>query len=133
MPTTDSRVRLDKWLWAARFFKTRALAAAAIDGGKVQLNGERAKRAKPVQAGDTLRIRHGTCEHTVVVRALSESRGPATRAAELYEETRESVEARERMALQLKTLNAAFSDTGERPTKRDRRRLEEFRRRGGAG
>lgn len=129
MPATDSRVRLDKWLWAARFFKTRALAAEAIDGGKVQLNGERAKRAKPVQAGDTLRIRHGTYEYTVVVRALSESRGPATRAAELYEETPESVEARERMALQLKSLNAAFSDTGERPTKRDRRKLDDFRKR----
>ena len=83
----DGRVRLDKWLWAARFFKTRALAAEAVEGGKVQVNGERPKRARPLQLGDQVRIRLGPYEHTVEVRDLSAHRGPAARAAELYEET----------------------------------------------
>ena len=73
----DSKVRLDKWLWAARFYKTRSLAAEAIAGGKVQVNGERVKRAKPLQVGDEVRIRLGPYEHQIVVRELSERRGPA--------------------------------------------------------
>jgi ribosome-associated heat shock protein Hsp15 len=77
----DERVRLDKWLWAARFFKTRALAAEAVAGGKVQVNGDRAKRARPVQTGDEVRVRHGPYDHVVVVRALSARRGPASAAA----------------------------------------------------
>src|SRR5215218_1431268 len=84
------RVRLDKWLWAARFFKTRSQAAEAIEGGKVQVAGERVKRAKLVQAGDELRIRLGPYEHVVLVRGVSERRGPASVAAQLYEETAES-------------------------------------------
>ena len=83
----DGRVRLDKWLWAARFYKTRGLASEAIAGGKVQVNGDRAKRARAVQPGDEIRIRLGPYEHHVVVRALSARRGPASAAAELYEET----------------------------------------------
>src|SRR5215211_3437272 len=82
----DGRVRLDKWLWAARFFKTRALASEAVAGGKVQVNGDRAKRARPLQVGDEVRVRQGPYEHFVVVRALSSHRGPAAAAAELYEE-----------------------------------------------
>ena len=85
------KVRLDKWLWAARFFKTRALAATAIETGKVEVNGERAKRAKALQVGDSLRIRIGPYNHIVTVRALSENRGPAPVAAKLYEETEESL------------------------------------------
>src|SRR5437764_14974830 len=81
------KVRLDKWLWAARFFKTRALAATAIETGKVEVNGERAKRAKLLQVGDSLRIRLGPYYHVVTVRGLSEHRGPASIAATLYEET----------------------------------------------
>ena len=98
-------VRLDKWLWAARFYKTRSLASEAIEGGKVQVNGDRAKRARPVQLGDEIRVRQGPYEYHVVVRELSERRGPAAEAAELYEERPESRSAREAMALQLKTLH----------------------------
>jgi ribosome-associated heat shock protein Hsp15 len=119
----DGRVRLDKWLWAARFYKTRGLASEAIAGGKVQVNGDRAKRARPVQPGDELRIRQGQYEHHVVVRALSARRGPASVAAELYEETPASRAAREAMALQLKSLHAAFVPDKGRPTKKDRREL----------
>src|SRR5678815_2580905 len=102
--TTDdvTRVRLDKWLWAARFFKTRALAATAIETGKVEVNGERAKRAKQLQVGDSLRIRIGPYHHLVTVRAVSENRGPAPVAAQLYEETEEGRKAREAMQLQVK-------------------------------
>jgi ribosome-associated heat shock protein Hsp15 len=119
----DGRVRLDKWLWAARFYKTRGLASEAVDGGKVQVNGDRAKRARPVQPGDEVRIRQGPYEHHVVVRALSARRGPASAAAELYEETPASRAAREAMALQLKSLHAAFVPDKGRPTKKDRREL----------
>ena len=119
----DARVRLDKWLWATRFYKTRALASEAIAGGKVQVNGDRAKRAHPVQPGDEIRIRQGPYEHHVVVRALSSRRGPASAAAELYEETPASRAAREAMALQLKSLHAAFVPDKGRPTKKDRREL----------
>ena len=119
----DARVRLDKWLWATRFYKTRALASEAIAGGKVQVNGDRAKRARAVQPGDEIRIRLGPYEHHVVVRALSGRRGPASAAAELYEETPASRAAREAMALQLKSLHAAFVPDKGRPTKKDRREL----------
>jgi ribosome-associated heat shock protein Hsp15 len=128
MSTDLDSTRLDKWLWAARFFKTRGLAAGAIDGGKVQVNGERAKRAKAVRPGDQVRVRHGPVEYLVLVRAVAERRGSAAVAHELYEEFAESREARERLAIQLKSLNAAFPSEGIRPTKRDRRRLERFRR-----
>ncbi|MDQ6736604.1 MAG: RNA-binding S4 domain-containing protein, partial [Gemmatimonadota bacterium] len=87
--------RLDKWLWAARFFKTRALAAEAIDGGKVHLNGERVKRSKAVKAGDQVSVRLGVYEHRVKVMLLSDRRGPATVAATLYEELPESRAARD--------------------------------------
>ena len=124
---TSERVRLDRWLWAARFYKTRGLAAEAIDGGKVQVNGERAKRAKQVGVRDTIRVRQGPYEFQVVVQGLAERRGSAAVAAELYQETPESREGRERRALELKSINAAFVDEAARPTKRDRRRLERFR------
>ena len=123
----DGRVRLDKWLWAARFFKTRSLAAEAIAGGKVQVNGDRAKRARPVQIGDRIRVRVGPYEHDIVVRALSGRRGPATVAAELYEETPESLAARQTLAVQLKSLHSAFGPDRGRPTKRDRREMERWK------
>jgi ribosome-associated heat shock protein Hsp15 len=127
----EHRTRLDKWLWAARFYKTRALAAEAIAGGKVQVNGDRAKRARPLQVGDQVRVRQGPYEYFVIVRELSDRRGPASTAQGLYQETPESREARERLALQLKTVHAAFIPDRGRPTKRDRRELEKFRRREG--
>jgi ribosome-associated heat shock protein Hsp15 len=123
----DARVRLDKWLWAARFFKTRSLAAEAIAGGKVQVNGDRAKRARPLQVGDEIRVRLGPYEHHIVVRALSPRRGPAAAAAELYEERADSIAAREALALQLKSLHAAFAPEKGRPTKRDRREIERWK------
>src|ERR671928_872532 len=97
-----TRVRLDKWLWAARFFKTRGLAAQAIETGKVEVNGERAKRAKHLQVGDELRIRIGPYHHIVEVRAISERRGPASVAAELFQETEESRKGREAMQMQMR-------------------------------
>ena len=123
-------VRLDRWLWAARFFKTRALAVEAIDGGKVQVDGNRVKRAKVIRTGNEIRIRQGPYEQIVIVRDLSERRGPATEAATLYEETSASKDARERIAFQLKAVHAAFvQDENVRPTKRDRRQIDRLRRR----
>ncbi len=125
---SEHRVRLDKWLWAARFFKTRALAVEAIEGGKVQVNGGRAKRAKMLRVGDEVRVRQGPFEFHLVVRQLSERRGPASVAAGLYDERAEGREARERLALQLKLAPPAFAyEEKGRPTKRDRRTLERFR------
>ena len=117
------KVRMDKWLWAARFYKTRSLAADAIAGGKVQLNGERAKPAKTVKLGDQLRIRTAANEFIITVRALSERRGSASVAAALYEETPESRAARERVAEQKRFAANITYDWG-RPTKRDRRLLD---------
>src|SRR3954469_22099444 len=113
--TSVGKVRIDKWLWAARFYKTRALAAEAIAGGKVQVNGERVKRAKPLQVGDDVRIRQGPYEHQVVVRDLSDRRGPAVQAAALYEEKAESRAAREALAVQLKNLHSVFLPDRGRP------------------
>jgi ribosome-associated heat shock protein Hsp15 len=127
MTENDDRVRLDKWLWAARFYKTRSLAAEAIEGGKVQVNGDRVKRAKPVQIGDEVRVRQSPFEHLVTVLALSDRRGPAVEAARLYEEKPESKKAREAMALQLKSLHAAFVPERGRPTKKDRREIQKLK------
>lgn len=121
------RVRIDKWLWAARFFKTRSLATEAVDGGKVELNGERAKPAKLVKEGDEIRLRVGPYEHVLVVRALGERRGPASVAQTLYEETEASRAAREKLSAQLKMAPAAFVyEEKGRPTKKDRRELSRF-------
>ena len=127
--TEEERVRVDKWLWAARFFKTRSLASEAVAGGKVEVNGERAKPAKPVRPGDEVRFRTGPYEYVLVVRGLAERRGSATVAATLYEERAESRAARERVAGQLRLGAAAWTyEEKGRPTKRDRRALERFRR-----
>jgi len=120
-------VRLDKWLWAARFFKTRSLATEAVAGGKVDVNGERAKPSKPVKPGDEVRLRVGPYEHILIVRELGERRGPAAVAATLYEETAASRAERERLAAQLKMAPAAFVyEEKGRPTKKDRRDLARF-------
>ena len=122
------RVRIDKWLGAARFFKTRSLAADAVSGGKVLVGGERVKPAKLLQVGDEVRLRLGPYEHVVLVRALSERRGPATVAATLYEETAASRAARDKLADQLRMAPATFVyEEKGRPTKRDRRDLERLR------
>ncbi len=122
------RVRVDKWLWAARFFKTRSLAAEAIGAGKVLVGGERVKPAKLLQAGDEVRLRLGPYEHVVIVRGLSERRGPASVAATLYAETSASRETREKLAEQLRMAPAAFVyEEKGRPTKRDRREIDRFR------
>jgi ribosome-associated heat shock protein Hsp15 len=123
----DSAVRLDTWLWAARFFKTRAMAAQAVDGGKVEVNGARAKRAKAVQVGDRLRVRKGPFDYYLVVRGLSERRGPAAGAAALYEEDPERKQARQRLADQLR-IAPAFRYQGKgRPTKKERREIERLK------
>ena len=122
-------MRIDKWLWAARFFKTRSLAAAAVDGGHVEVNGERAKPAKQVKEGDELRIRINPYTHVVRVRGLSERRGPASQARELYQETEESRRERERLAEQRRLAPVPAYEEGGRPTKRDRRDLARVKRR----
>lgn len=124
------RVRLDKWLWAARFFKTRALAAGAIESGKVEVNGERAKRAKQLQVGDSVRIRLGPYHYLIAVLAVSERRGPASVARTLYEENAEGRKAREALQLQVKAAQSASGYTQGRPTKKDRREIEKVRRKG---
>ena len=125
--TEATRVRLDRWLWAARFFKTRALAAAAIGGGKVEVNGERAKRAKPIAVGDRLRIRRGPFEYLVAVLALSEHRGPPATAASLYSEAADGKARRERLAEQLRVAPSLRYEGKGRPTKKDRRDIEKLR------
>jgi ribosome-associated heat shock protein Hsp15 len=130
--TDQARVRVDKWLWAARFYKTRSLASEAVAGGKVEVNGERAKPAKLLRPGDEIRCRQGPYEYVLVVRALAERRGPASAAALLYEERPESRTARERVAEQLKLGARAWTyEEKGRPTKRNRRALDRFRRGGG--
>jgi ribosome-associated heat shock protein Hsp15 len=125
------RVRLDKWLWAARFYRTRALAAEAIDGGKVDVNDERARRARLVGPGDQVRVRKPPFEQVVTVMAASEQRGPASVAAGLYEESAASRAAREALAAQLRAQGPpAFRDQG-RPSKKERRDLDRWRDRGG--
>ncbi|HEU4720633.1 MAG TPA: S4 domain-containing protein [Gemmatimonadaceae bacterium] len=125
---SQGRVRIDKWLWAARFFKTRSLAAEAIAAGKVEVGGERVKAAKPIQVGDEVRIRQGPYEHVVLVRGLSERRGPASVAVTLYEETSASIATRAKLAEQLRMAPAAFVyEEKGRPTKRDRREIDRFR------
>ncbi|MGH7538472.1 MAG: RNA-binding S4 domain-containing protein [Gemmatimonadales bacterium] len=123
----DSPVRLDKWLWAARMFKTRAAASQAIGAGKVEVNGAKAKRAKALHAGDRLRVRKGPDTLLLEVRALSERRGPAPEAAALYTEDPAAKAARERLALQLRVAPPPAYQGKGRPTKRDRRELERLR------
>jgi ribosome-associated heat shock protein Hsp15 len=123
------KVRLDKWLWAARFYKTRALSAEAIAGGKIEVNGDRAKRSKLIQSGDSMRIRMGPYEHIIDVTGVSSTRGSATIAATLYKETDASKKAREAMALHVRAMNANTGYDSGRPTKKDRRDIEKVRRR----
>jgi ribosome-associated heat shock protein Hsp15 len=126
-PKADA-VRLDRWLWAARFFKTRSLAAQAIGGGKVQVNGHRVKRAKSVHVGDEIRVRKGPFEQCVIVRDLSQRRGPAKEAQALYEETAESSLKRDTLATQIKSIPKPTFRMKGRPTKKERREIDRFKR-----
>jgi ribosome-associated heat shock protein Hsp15 len=120
------KVRIDKWLWAARFFKTRSLATTAIKGGKVAVNGQRAKPSRELEIGDTLTLRQGYDEKTVVVQELSDKRGPASIAQQLYQETADSIAKRESEKA-LRQQAAAQRPHGlGRPTKRQRRQIHRF-------
>ena len=122
----QTRLRIDKWLWAARFFKTRSLAADAVECGKVLVNDVRVKPAKAITAGDTLNIRLGPYHHVVEVLALSDKRGPAPQAQKLYCETEASRVQRAALAAELKAQPQPVFPGG-RPTKRDRRAIEKLR------
>ena len=122
-----ARVRLDKWLWAARFYKTRSLAKTAVDGGKVHLNGARAKPAKEIVPGDRLTVTRGEVEQTVTVVNVAERRGGAAIAATLYEETPESVDARERLRSERRMRAAGLTVPKSRPNKKQRRVLRELK------
>ena len=123
-----SGIRLDKWLWAARFFKTRSLATNALSGGKIKLNGAPTKPAREIKAGDRLDIFNGDTRWEVIVLALSEKRGPASEARLLYEETAESRAAREAEQRRRKFEVEPAADIHGRPTKRDRRQMDRFSR-----
>lgn len=126
--TDNAKVRLDKWLWAARFYKTRGLSSEAIDKGHVRLNGLPVKPAREVKPGDTLELRIGPDTRTIVVRALSNVRGPAPAAALLYEETAASLLQRSQAAEQRRLApEPGHGQTTGRPTKRDRRQIEDLR------
>lgn len=131
-PTSDrdekgeDAVRLDKWLWAARLFKTRQLAVEAIEGGKVQVNGQRTKPGRAIHPGVRLRIRKGSLEWEIEVLVLSRQRRPAPEAALLYAESVESRGRREALLRQRRELGLGADTPSERPTKRDRRRIERF-------
>ncbi|WP_353571335.1 S4 domain-containing protein [Candidatus Albibeggiatoa sp. nov. BB20] len=118
--TTQERTRLDKWLWAARFFKTRSVATDAISGGKVHVNSQRVKPSRDVHLGDEIQVRKGAIEWTVVVQKLNIQRRAATEAQEMYEETAESVKKREKDKQEQKSAGARQHGLG-RPTKRERR------------
>jgi len=121
------KLRLDKWLWAARFFKTRSLAKAAIDGGKVQLRGRRIKVSTEISVGDTLHIRQGWDEKVVVVKQLSDQRRGAPEARQLYQETAESIARREAEAAARKAAGGMIERPPRRPTKKQRRQIHRFR------
>ncbi|HZS30551.1 MAG TPA: S4 domain-containing protein [Gaiellaceae bacterium] len=122
------RVRIDKWLWAARFAKTRSSATELVLAGHVKVGGERVKPAREIAPGEVVEIRLGPTRRTVVVTGLADRRGPAKVAVTLYEETPESREERERLQLERRLARPLGADLGARPTKQDRRRLEALRR-----
>ncbi|WP_136807541.1 RNA-binding S4 domain-containing protein [Desulfosediminicola flagellatus] len=126
MSQTPDSVRIDKWLWAARFFKTRSIAAKAVNGGKVHHNGSRTKAAKVVEVGDKLVISKGPVEFAVTVLAVSPYRRPAVEARLLYEESEESIRERETQRDLRRMMNAGHSAPVGKPGKRDRRKIKEF-------
>ena len=117
------KIRIDKWLWVARFFKTRATAATAVNGGKVHVNGQRVKSSRPIQTGDQLVITRGQVQAVVEVVKLSDKRGPAKLAQDLYQETSESITKRELKSQQRKLLNASMPRSQGKPDKHQRRKI----------
>ena len=126
-PSDIEKVRIDRWLLAARFFKTRSRAVAALDGGKVQLNGSRAKRSRTVKVGDQIRVRKGPYEYHLTVKGLAVRRGPAAEAEKLYEEAEASIQARAEITAQMKAARPVEYRGKGRPTKKARRALDRFR------
>jgi ribosome-associated heat shock protein Hsp15 len=122
-----TRLRIDKWLWAARFFKTRSLAKAAIEGGKVQMDGQRVKVSKEIAPGDVLRIRQGWDDREVTVLALSDQRRGAPEARLLYEESAESIARREAEAEARRAAGGITPNPQRRPSKRERRQIHRFK------
>lgn len=127
MPENHPTVRLDSWLWAARFFKTRTLAAEAVDGGKVDVNGDRAKRSKAVKVGDAIGLRQGPYHYQLRVTGLADRRGPASVAATLYQEDATSLAARQALAAKLKLQAPIFFEGAGRPTKKQRREIDKWK------
>jgi ribosome-associated heat shock protein Hsp15 len=126
-PPTSEKVRLDKWLWAARFFKTRSLAKQAIDGGKVHYNAQRVKSGKHIELGATLTVRSGWDDKTITVTGISDKRRSASEAAALYNETNESIEKRAANAAQRKALSASAASMDSKPNKKQRRQIHRFK------
>jgi ribosome-associated heat shock protein Hsp15 len=126
MAEQDQPVRIDKWLWAARLFKTRGLAAAAAGGGKIEMNGERAKPSRSARAGDSITVRRGPYEWIVIVKNVARLRGPAAHAQVLYDETEESLRQRQTAAAQLQLERPPQIAAPGRPTKRDQRAISRF-------
>jgi ribosome-associated heat shock protein Hsp15 len=124
---TSGGVRIDKWLWAARFYKTRGLAADAVAGGKVEVNGQKPKPAKAVHPGDVVRVRMGPYEHLVTVKALSERRGPAAEAAKLYEEDAAAKARREKLAEQHRIAATAFAHGEGKPSRQEREAVRKLK------
>jgi len=128
MDETPNETRIDKWLWAARFFKTRSQATAAVSGGKVEVNGDAAKPARTVKVGDRVRLRLGPTEYRLTVTAIGERRGSAEVAQSLYVELPESLAERQRVASERRFASAPSYEEKGRPSKKDRRELERWRR-----
>jgi len=128
MAETPNETRIDKWLWAARFFKTRSQATAAVSGGKVEVNGDAAKPARTVKVGDRVRLRLGPTEYRLTVTAIGERRGSAEVAQSLYVELPESLAERQRVASERRFASAPSYEEKGRPSKKDRRELERWRR-----
>lgn len=125
---TEGQQRLDKWLWAARFFKTRSLAAEAVSGGKVHLNGDRAKPSRNIKVGDRLKITRGQFEFSIMIEGLNKNRRPSVEAKALYTESEESIDKRNKLAQSLKILNANMPYSEKRPSKKQRRQIVKFKR-----
>ena len=128
MDTSTETLRLDKWLWAARFFKTRSMASQAINGGKVHVNGNRAKAARGVLVGDRLRITIGLLEFNITVTSLAKFRRPAAEARLLYIESEASIKARQEQQELRRMAHAGYAGPAKRPSKRDRRKIKSFTR-----
>jgi ribosome-associated heat shock protein Hsp15 len=127
MPAPPDETRIDKWLWAARFYKTRSLSTTAVAGGKVEVNGEGAKPSKMVKLGDRVRLRVGPIEYQLTVTGIGERRGSAPAAQALYEELQESKELRERIAAQRRSASPPAYEEKGKPSKKDRRAMDRWR------